>query len=686
MRFKSLNEKGQATILIGMMMTTFLLFFAFVINVGMLVHAKINLQNAADMAAYAGASVQARQLTQISFLNYEMRRHWKRFLYRYYVLGNLAEQPYPRNSGGSGFYEFRATSNSPPYKVPVVCLAFNSGSNACQLQDMPNPITNSLKIMEKANLVNGTLMGQMENIQQLIKGGCDATSKLNQQIILLWLFNFDHDLKSSQGGAAVASTYQAIKQVASGLGLLPRLAMTRQRIKILNDFVNLAPQVIHKSEAQNWVNDPNKVPNYERALQAYLSAFRTLGSHSYNNTESIVLTELLPSSGTEGNLLKLNDIVLDEFDVYSLQLQSQSNSNARQNCIAEPFPFKITKVTVGVEKDPAVLTYYAVKLEAKAKIIFSPWGDLKLTAYSAARPFGSRIGPPGLTQKDFLKQGAFSPIHCGASADCAKKIPNIPMLATETTDQGWLQEAPLFAFFQAMAGNNTAMSNVGSIDLNTIQNGEHSAAAANPWESAKYNIPMDLEDESIPYFEKFFDPDGYAAFWAPVVPPGVTDLGEVAKQFEPVVDNLKNQLGTATGVAAVDLATFKDTIKKQLTEYLQDLKAGQGENGETLHVARISSPVWRMPENGGTFAPGAKFSVADKLPAPDLVLHPIKHKDKIRTSWNGVKDKDFAAQGRVGYSVKYVSFNSISQTSVDGKATPTNTNLGGDPEVRKLQH
>src|SRR5262245_57488355 len=54
------NEDGQASLMIGMMILTFVLFFAFVINTGMLVNAKINLQNAADLAAYAGASVQAR--------------------------------------------------------------------------------------------------------------------------------------------------------------------------------------------------------------------------------------------------------------------------------------------------------------------------------------------------------------------------------------------------------------------------------------------------------------------------------------------------------------------------------------------------------------------------------------------------------------------------------------------------
>ena len=53
---KRRSEKGQISIMLGMMMMTFILFFAFVVNTGMLVNAKINLQNAADLAAFAGAA------------------------------------------------------------------------------------------------------------------------------------------------------------------------------------------------------------------------------------------------------------------------------------------------------------------------------------------------------------------------------------------------------------------------------------------------------------------------------------------------------------------------------------------------------------------------------------------------------------------------------------------------------
>ena len=77
----SRNERGQAAIFMALFFSTMILLFAFTTNVGMLVHAKINLQNAADAAAYAGAAVQARQLTAAAYLNWEMRRALKEFLF-----------------------------------------------------------------------------------------------------------------------------------------------------------------------------------------------------------------------------------------------------------------------------------------------------------------------------------------------------------------------------------------------------------------------------------------------------------------------------------------------------------------------------------------------------------------------------------------------------------------------------
>jgi hypothetical protein len=101
-RHPARNNLGQISIVAASLMaTTFFLFFAFVVNTGMLVHAKINLQNAADLAAYAGAATQARQLEKIGMLNYDLRRQYKKFLYRYYVIGNLSRPQYGSGGGGA---------------------------------------------------------------------------------------------------------------------------------------------------------------------------------------------------------------------------------------------------------------------------------------------------------------------------------------------------------------------------------------------------------------------------------------------------------------------------------------------------------------------------------------------------------------------------------------------------------
>src|SRR3954453_13769139 len=122
---RSGSEKGQASIMIGMILLTFILFFAFVVNTGMLVNAKINLQNAADLPAYSGAAVQARQLNTAAYLNYEMRRQYKKFILRYYVIGSYMYTPFP-NQPGLATKTARKWSPKPTsgvdFFVPVVCL------------------------------------------------------------------------------------------------------------------------------------------------------------------------------------------------------------------------------------------------------------------------------------------------------------------------------------------------------------------------------------------------------------------------------------------------------------------------------------------------------------------------------------------------------------------------------------
>src|ERR1700679_3741554 len=101
------GQRGQASILIAIIFQVLFVFFAMVVNVGLLIHDKINLQNSVDIAAYYGALKQAEVLNAMAHINYEIRQSWKLFAWRLWVLGDAG-----RNTDFLGHYP-----SSPPPDV-----------------------------------------------------------------------------------------------------------------------------------------------------------------------------------------------------------------------------------------------------------------------------------------------------------------------------------------------------------------------------------------------------------------------------------------------------------------------------------------------------------------------------------------------------------------------------------------
>ena len=92
------KNKGQISVFLGLSLLVLVGLLGFVINVGLYVKARINLQNAVDAAAYSGAAVQARQLTLMGNLNYEIRNVMKEWMFKYYVVGQAANEKYDKIS------------------------------------------------------------------------------------------------------------------------------------------------------------------------------------------------------------------------------------------------------------------------------------------------------------------------------------------------------------------------------------------------------------------------------------------------------------------------------------------------------------------------------------------------------------------------------------------------------------
>ena len=62
-------QSGQAAVLIALCLFSMVVFLAMATNMGILVSDRIRMQNAADLAAYAGAFEQARILNRLTELN-----------------------------------------------------------------------------------------------------------------------------------------------------------------------------------------------------------------------------------------------------------------------------------------------------------------------------------------------------------------------------------------------------------------------------------------------------------------------------------------------------------------------------------------------------------------------------------------------------------------------------------------
>jgi len=105
------RKKGQL-IVFGVLIFPVIFFcLAMVINVGMVVHDKINLQNSVDLAAIYAAQRQAEVMDAMAHINYQMRQSYKLFAWRYLILGSSGAFVEP--SVFPGWHGFRPDKSHP---------------------------------------------------------------------------------------------------------------------------------------------------------------------------------------------------------------------------------------------------------------------------------------------------------------------------------------------------------------------------------------------------------------------------------------------------------------------------------------------------------------------------------------------------------------------------------------------
>jgi hypothetical protein len=471
------KQSGQMTILITMIFLTLIILFAFVMNVGILISEKINLQNAADAGAYAGASMQARVLNKIAFLNYRLRQEWKEFSYHHWVTFQRSDVSHPVHWG-------RAVPDENNLKP------FDESYNG----SAPGTIT------APCICIAGTkYRGQESNFCQ---SGCSAQFAGVREVVALY----------------ASPLVIALKQTTQEL----RRTLETEWNRLNAETENMAEEVyfakyekrtaaLHQ-KIQNYVTFFNEIANVQDPSSAEdpisQTAFTSiLKNLSFGNRENLSIRVL--NSDADPAWLKLDTIEASLLLHYAKFETVGSDINRKIVTKAED-----KKMIVGVSKDQNTVTYYALRLTSRPNLIYLPehWEPV-LIAYAAAKPFGARIGPHFSDDPSRPPDERMFDRHMVLANQAGlTPPPNFSFRDNDTFGMASAGQMDLFKRYTP-AGKAEESQYPTATDQNPNHYGLLSVRSPNHFESMRYSIFTDPTKHSfgegdVNVFETFRYPDG----------------------------------------------------------------------------------------------------------------------------------------------------------------------------------
>ena len=390
-----LGQKGQMALFVALIFQVLFVLFSMVVNVGLLIHHKINLQNSVDLAAYYGAQKQAEMLNALAHINYQIRQSWKLLSWRVRVDGSVG---YYMQGPGRGFLAYGdINQDNKPYTLlaevpPFTCVSHPNGwlwesgdpTNWCYRPGLSVPRISVSEVIgglsSGAAFANAVLSRSdaiaFDRIQQ---DNCEAIGRINWRTAALYLVAYRleqamrkealyllaHNLsRNLQHGGGIldvkgGSVYEGMfKTLKKNLSSANRKGLTRARF-----FNSLSSPrcrgTSSREKPPHWLSEINVIP-------LVLYAESICGGPS-----SIIRLKLL-SEGKSRHANNSND--------ESLDILAQESSGLLQS-------------SLGVEKNPWCMAYTGVEVSTKPRVPFSPFGAISLRARAFAKPFGGRMGP-----------------------------------------------------------------------------------------------------------------------------------------------------------------------------------------------------------------------------------------------------------------------------------------------------
>jgi hypothetical protein len=464
------KQRGQVSIMIALIFQVVFIFFAMVINIGLVINDKINLQNSVDIAAYYGAMKQAEILNAMAHVNYQIRQIYKLMNWRLWALSDAGRntQIFPYFANGSSTPREQAASWNDNYNYPVVCIynqfwydTRNVSSkyvNACSNSKLSIP---NLKPVTLGTTQTLALYAFLQGFEQQSRDNANAFAKEldgagSTNFLMAYKIMLSYKFALLKRRIAMQRLENLLVQTFSGHArdfsdlsgnsvgdIVQRTLM--KNLTVANR--DPAPELDFQNSLNIGGNQPRPflVPIEVRVFLQYLD-FDTKGA---NLTSAPKDFPDLPHNPTPEalSIVPIADALTAPDRNLAFAASAGSFFNQSENAMQTDY-----KSLVGFEKNPWILAYVYLKATTHPKMLFSPTGTggrITLTAEAYAMPFGSRIGPwyynnwlPGAEQ---------------SSGDLKNRVDNLlpPRLGDLNFGNSLLREPPNYSRFP---GDNLGMS------------------------------------------------------------------------------------------------------------------------------------------------------------------------------------------------------------------------------------
>jgi hypothetical protein len=408
------NSKGQVALFVALIFQVLFVFFAMIVNVGLLVHHKINLQNSVDLAAYYGAMKQAEMLNAIGHVNYQIRQSFKLLTFRYQQLGSAGtvasgRHPYMMTGSATGVVTREDDSKVLPYDT-AFCIPYapfdlvNQNESYCktdQTMVVPLPGVPSFGASNQWSGFQANVIQLATVLQQQAQNYCAKTMGMNWLQLARFIVAYKMDIRNR-------------KKLL--LGLASELSKNEPR-DIQGDSIK---DGVYRTLLKNLTlpNRESLSSNAGGAKFEFVNSFSVGSCGNGGNTNGLlppgwlkemfifpiyaVFDAVCDSSTTANNIqFKPKYFNVGAQPSVSQNVQPQYASQAADLAqLATEMPGNsgnpdqlLYRTSAGFEKDPWCVGYVGVSATTIPKIPFSPFGSVTLKATAFAKPFGGRIGP-----------------------------------------------------------------------------------------------------------------------------------------------------------------------------------------------------------------------------------------------------------------------------------------------------